>query len=491
MLFNSFIFFIFLAFVFGIYLLLPTRRARVIFLLAASYLFYGYWDWRFTLLLAISTMTDFAVGRGLGKTEEKNKRKRLLLLSCLTNLSILGFFKYFNFFLDTAQVLAGSLGLNTATLHLNIVLPIGISFYTFKTLSYTIDVYRRKLEPTRALADYALFVAFFPNLVAGPIERAGKLLPQIAGLKAPTRTHVREGLVLISLGLFKKVLIGDAAGRIVDNIFGQPELYLSPELLAGLLLFSIQVYADFAGYSNIAGGVARLFGVELMKNFEQPYLSRSFSEFWRRWHISLSTWIWDYLFNPLMSAFLRRISRLKLPDVKQEMRIAYPAAALITMLLCGLWHGAGVTFIVWGGLQGLFLSIERLFVYGNKAIPMRKRIRSVRELLRSLAGWTSTQLLVVFAWLFFRAEDLGQVGYFLKHIVHWQGSDLTGRFAMIVLAFGAMVLLLDLIEYFSRSDVYLLRMPRMATAAICAAILVVVALYMATNKPMPFVYFQF
>jgi alginate O-acetyltransferase complex protein AlgI len=491
MLFNSFIFFIFLTFVIGIYLLLPTHRSRTLFLLVASYAFYSYWDWRFTFLLVISTITDFAVGRGLGRIEDKNKRRGLLLLSCLINLGILGFFKYFNFFLDTAQALAGSLGLNTANLHLNIVLPVGISFYTFKTLSYTIDVYRRKLEPTRALADYALFVAFFPNLVAGPIERAGKLLPQIASLKAPTRTQVREGLVLISLGLFKKVLIGDAAGRIVNNIFGQPELYRSPELLAGLLLFSIQVYSDFAGYSNIASGVARLFGVELTKNFEQPYLSRSFSEFWRRWHISLSTWIWDYLFNPLMSAVLRRIARLKLPDVKQEMRIAYPVAAILTMLLCGLWHGAGITFIVWGGLHGLFLSIERLFVYGNKAIPMRKPIRSWRGLLRFIAGWTSTQLLVTFAWLFFRAENLGQVGYFLKQMVQWQGSDLAGRFAMIVIAFGAMALLLDLIEYFSRSDTYLLRLRPAATAAICAAIFIVVALYMATNRPMPFVYFQF
>lgn len=491
MLFNSFIFFIFLAVVWGLFRLLPNRRGRVILLLLASYVFYAYWDWRFVSLLGISTLTDFFVSLRLERTEEKPARRRLLWLSCLINLGILGFFKYFNFFLDSAQALIGSLGLQAASLHLHIVLPIGISFYTFKTLSYTIDVYRRKLKPVHSFPDYVLFVAFFPNLVAGPIERADHLLPQIAGLQAPSRRHLREGFTLISLGLFKKVLIGDAAARIVNNIFGQPELYRSPELLAALILFSIQVYADFAGYSNIASGVARLFGVELMKNFEQPYLSRSLSEFWRRWHISLSTWIWDYIFNPLISAILRRVARWKLPDIKQEMRIAYPLAALVTMLLCGLWHGAGITFIIWGGLHGLFLSIERLIIYRNRSIPTRPRIRSPRGLWRFVAGWVTTQTLVTFAWLFFRAENLGQVGYFLRQILHWQGSDLTGRFTVIVLAFGLMVLALDLLEYFTRDELYLLRLrPAMATA-ICAAVLIVVGLYLATNKPQPFVYFQF
>jgi D-alanyl-lipoteichoic acid acyltransferase DltB (MBOAT superfamily) len=490
-LFNSFVFFVFLAIVWGLFLLLPDRRARVVFLVAASYAFYAYWDWRFISLLAISTMTDFVVGLQLEKAEERRTRRRLVWISCLVNLGILGFFKYFNFFVDSAQALVRSLGFSPASLHLHVVLPIGISFYTFKTLSYSIDVYRRKLKPVHSFPDYALFVAFFPNLIAGPIERAGRLLPQIATLQAPSRLQLREGCTLITLGLFKKVLIGDAAARIVNSIFGQPDLYRSPELLAALILFSIQVYADFAGYSNIASGVARLFGVELMKNFEQPYLSRSFSEFWRRWHISLSTWIWDYIFNPLMSTVLRRIARWKLPDVNQEMRIAYPLSALVTMLLCGLWHGAGITFIIWGGLHGLFLSIERLFIYGNKSIPTRPRIRSPRGLLRFIAGWISTQALVTFAWLFFRARDLGQVGYFLRQMVHWRGSDLTGRFVAIVLSFGMMALALDLIEYFTRSELYLLKLRPAMTAAICVASLIVIGLFLATNKPLPFVYFQF
>jgi alginate O-acetyltransferase complex protein AlgI len=491
MLFNSFVFFVFLAVTLGVYLHLRGRWSRSALLLIASYLFYSYWDWRFTALLAISTLTDFAVGLALEKTEIMGKRRRLLLISLFVNLGILGIFKYFNFFLESLQGLIGPLGHGAASVHLRLVLPVGISFYTFKTLSYTIDIFRGRLKATHSLLDYALYVAFFPNLVAGPIDRAGRLLPQLADLKAPSRTQIREGITLITLGLFKKVLIGDAAARIVNNIFGQPELYRSPELLAGLFLFSIQIYADFAGYSNIASGVARLFGVELMKNFEQPYLSRSFSEFWRRWHISLSSWIWDYIFNPLMSSVLRRIGRWKLGDVKTEMRIAYPISAMITMLVCGLWHGAGITFLIWGGLHGLFLTIERLFVYGSKAIPMRIRITNFGGLLKNLVRWISTMTLVSGAWLFFRAESIQQAGYFIHRFIHWQHSELAGRFFLIVLAFGSIILLLDLIEYLSHSDLYLLRLRPAAVAGVCTAILVVVGLYLITNKPLPFVYFQF
>jgi alginate O-acetyltransferase complex protein AlgI len=491
MLFNSFIFFMFLALVFGTYLILRNGRARAVLLLLASYVFYGYWDWRFTILLAISTLTDFSVGLALEKAEDRKRRKRWLLVSCLVNLGILGVFKYFNFFLDSARSLVGAIGFAPSSLHLRLILPVGISFYTFKTLSYSIDVYRRKIKPAHSLIDYGLFVAFFPNLVAGPIERAGHLLPQLGNLKAPSGRHLREGLVLITQGLFKKVLIGDAAARIVNNIFGRPDLYRSPELLAALVLFSIQVYADFAGYSDIACGVARLFGVELVKNFNQPYLSRSFSEFWRRWHISLSTWIWDYIFNPLMSAVLRRISKWHLKDVRLEMRVAYPVSAVATMLLCGLWHGAGITFLIWGGLHGLFLSFERLFVYRSKAIPMRPRIRGMPGALAAAVKWGSTQLLVIFAWLFFRSKDLGQVGYFLTHIFRWQSSELAGHFLMIVLAFGAMVLAADLTEYLTGNELWLLKLRPAMTAGICAAVWLVVGLYLMTNQPMPFLYFQF
>ena len=367
-------------------------------------------------------------------------------------------------------------GSTSTSLHLNLLLPIGISFYTFKTLSYTIDVYRRRLAPTSSLLDYALFVSFFPNIVAGPIDRASSMLPQIANLKRATREQVKEGLALIVLGLLRKVLIGDAAGRFVDNLFGQPELYRSPELLAGLFLFSIQVYADFSGYSHIARGVAKLFGVDLMKNFEQPYFARSFSEFWRRWHISLSTWISDYVFNPLMAALLRRVARWNLTSIELEMRLTYPVAAVATMLLCGLWHGAGITFLVWGGIHGVCLAVERLAVYGNKAIPLRARVRDLRSGLRFAAGLLSTQAIVLFAWLFFRAGSMDAAGDYLGRIVHWESSELAGRFLGIVFSFGTALLALDLAEYATQSHAFLLRLRPPVAAGISAAVLIVVVL---------------
>ena len=491
MFFNSFVFFLFLAVVLAGYRALPTRRSRAVFLLAASYFFYGYWDWRFTGLLAISTLVDFAVGHALGRTEDTGARRRWLGVSLAVNLGILGFFKYFNFFADGVRASAEAMGFHPDFLHLHVLLPVGISFYTFKTLSYTIDVYRRRLTPTRSLLDYALFVAFFPNLVAGPIDRASSVLPQIAALKPASRTQVKEGLVLIVLGLLRKVLIGDAAGRFVDNLFGQPDLYRSPELLAGVFLFSIQIYADFSGYSHIARGVAKFFGVELMKNFEQPYFARSFSEFWRRWHISLSTWIWDYVFNPLVSALLRRVARWNLPSVQHEMRLVYPAAAVVTMALCGLWHGAGVAFLIWGAIHGVCLAFERLAVYGNKTIRLRARIRDFGGALRFAAGWLSTQAIVLFAWVFFRAGSVGGAWDYLGRIVHWEPSELAGRFLGIVLSFGTVLLTLDALEYATQSHVLLLRLRPAVAVGFSAAMLIVVALYMATTKPLPFVYFQF
>lgn len=334
MFFNSFIFFIFLAVVLPIFYKLP-RRGKVVHLLIASYVFYGYWDWRFCFLLAASTVIDFFVGQQLHKSSIERRRKTLLMVSIVANLSFLAVFKYFNFFVDSIRAGLAPMGMDLDFLHMNIILPVGISFYTFQTMSYTIDIYRRKLEPTRSFLDFALFVSFFPQLVAGPIERARNLLPQIARLGNPSRTQFTEGLVLFVIGMFKKVMIGDTAGRIVDQIFTQPELYTSPELLCGLVLFSIQIYADFSGYSNIARGVAKLLGIDLMINFEQPYLSANITEFWRRWHMSLSSWLRDYLYITLggsRGSTLRTYRNL-----------------MLTMLLGGLWHGASWNFVVWGG----------------------------------------------------------------------------------------------------------------------------------------------
>jgi D-alanyl-lipoteichoic acid acyltransferase DltB (MBOAT superfamily) len=476
MFFNSFIFFLYMAVVLPVAYLLP-RRAKVIHLLVASYVFYGYWDWRFCSLLAISTIVDYFVGRRLFATEEPRRRKRLLLVSVAVNLGILGFFKYFNFFVGSVEAVAAQFGLHVDSLHLNIILPVGISFYTFQTMSYTIDIYRRRLEPTDSFLDFALFVSFFPQLVAGPIERARNLLPQIARLTNPTRTQVSDGLVLITIGYFKKVLIGDTTGRIVVQIFGQDHLYQSPELLLALLLFSVQIYADFSGYSNIARGLAKLLGLELMVNFEQPYLAANITEFWRRWHISLSSWLKDYLY-------------IALGGNRRGPKRTY-VNLMLTMLLGGLWHGASWSFVVWGGLHGLYLAGHK-FLLGERRIADRFTYRGPVSLLRYLGCLLATNLLVLLTWLFFRAQTFGQAFYFLDQFVHWQGNDLLPRLTGICLTFLAAVLILDVAEYATRSHVYLYKLrSRPAVAGVCTAMLLLVILYMATAKPLPFVYFQF
>ena len=352
MLFNSFIFLIFLGVVLPIFYLLPRKEHKNLFLLLVSYFFYGYWDWRFCFLLAISTIADFAIGRAIHRSDETRRRKLLLLTSLSINLGILGFFKYFNFFIDSFETAFSIFGANFDFLHLNIILPVGISFCSFQTLSYTLDIYRLKLKPSSNFIDFALFVAFFPQLVAGPIERARHLLPQLSVRLHPTREQVSEGVVLIITGLFMKVMIGDAGGRIADHIFTNPEYYSSLEFLCALLIFSVQIYADFSGYSNIARGTAKLLGVDLMRNFAQPYLSANISEFWRRWHISLSSWLRDYLYISLGG--------------NRKGRGRTFINLMLTMLLGGLWHGANWTFVIWGALHGTYLVIHKLILGDRK-----------------------------------------------------------------------------------------------------------------------------
>ena len=476
MFFNSFVFLLFLAVVLPVYYGLRGQRSRAVWLLAASYVFYGYWDWRFCSLLLLSTVVDFMVGQALHASGAPRRRKQLLLVSVAVNLGVLGFFKYFNFFADSVVATAASLGLPVSELHLGIILPVGISFYTFQTMSYTIDIYRGRLAPTRSFIDFALFVAFFPQLVAGPIERARNLLPQIAHLGRPRAEHVREGLVLLVLGYLKKVLIGDTAGRIVDQVFGQPDLYRSPELLAALVLFSIQIYADFSGYSNIARGLAKLLGLNLMKNFEQPYLAASITEFWRRWHISLSSWLRDYLYISLGG--------------NRRGRGRTHVNLMLTMLLGGLWHGAAWTFVVWGGLHGLYLAVHKRML-GDRRPADRFVWRGPASLVRWGLSVLATNLLVLLTWLFFRAADFDQAWYFLDSFVHWESSALAGRFLSLTVAFMALTLLLDALEYATGSHVWPLRLRPPVAAGLCTAAMIVVLVLMATTEPLPFVYFQF
>jgi D-alanyl-lipoteichoic acid acyltransferase DltB (MBOAT superfamily) len=404
MLFNSFEFFVFLPVVLGLYLVLSFRGQNA-WLLVASYVFYGSWDWRFLGLILVSTGVDYVVGLKLRDPQSTLGRKSLLAVSIVTNLGILGIFKYFGFFVSSFAALLEQLGVQAHITVLQLVLPVGISFYTFQTMSYTIDVYRRRIEPTGDLLTFALYVAYFPQLVAGPIERAHHLLPMLQAKRQLRWLDLAVGFELILIGFFKKVAVADTLGPIVDSRFLDPTQSSGLDLLITIYLFAFQIYGDFSGYSDIARGTSRLFGIDLMRNFNQPYLSQSITEFWRRWHISLSTWLRDYLY-------------ISLGGNRRGIRRTY-INLLITMLLGGLWHGASWTFVVWGGLHGLYLSIHKaLLSFKGKSAPTRDR-----RLLVGLFKVFVTFHLVCLTWVFFRAPDFTVATEVLTRILSWQASS--------------------------------------------------------------------
>jgi len=335
--FNSLQFFLFFAVVYSLYLAFNHKWQNRM-LLVASYVFYGTWDWRFLSLIVISTIIDYYCGIKIDEITDAKKRKQFLAISIVANLSMLGFFKYFNFFAENLQALCCFFGFQVQPHFLNIILPVGISFYTFQTMSYTIDIYKGQLKPTRKFFDFALFVSFFPQLVAGPIERASHLLPQILSKRKVTIDKFCEGCYLIFWGLFLKVFVADNLARLVDPIFASDPPYNGVKVLLGLYAFAFQIFGDFAGYSNIARGLGKCMGFDIMVNFNLPYFVTNPSDFWRRWHISLSTWLRDYLYIPLGGN-------------KKGTLFTYRNLA-ITMFLGGLWHGAAWTFIIWGAYRG-------------------------------------------------------------------------------------------------------------------------------------------
>jgi len=347
MFFNSIDFAIFLPIVFLLYWFVVHKNLKYqnLLIVVASYVFYGWWDWRFLSLILFSTIVDYSVGLGLSKQEDKKKRQVLLWISILVNLGFLGFFKYYNFFLDNFVTAFNFLGYHIDPQGLSIILPVGISFYTFQTLSYTIDVYKKKLEPTKDFIAFSAFVSFFPQLVAGPIERATHLLPQFYKKRKFKYSKAVDGLRQILWGLFKKIVIADNAAEIANQIFNNSADYNGSTLVLGAIFFTFQIYGDFSGYSDIAIGTSRLFGFDLMRNFAFPYFSRDIAEFWRRWHISLSTWLRDYLY---ISMGGNRRGKLR---TYQNL--------IVTMLLGGLWHGASWNFVIWGGYHGVLLAATR------------------------------------------------------------------------------------------------------------------------------------
>ncbi|MDT0645322.1 MBOAT family O-acyltransferase [Zunongwangia sp. F260] len=393
MLFNSIAFLIFLPIVFLFYwgVFYKSLKLQNLFLLLASYLFYGWWDYRFLALIAASTLIDYGIGRLLSKERDRVTRKILLGLSLISNLGLLGFFKYYNFFIESWIDSWASLGVNMNLSSLNIILPVGISFYTFQTLSYTIDVYRKQIEPTVNIINFSVFVAFFPQLVAGPIERAKHLLPQFSKKRIFKEEWAISGIHLILWGLFKKIVIADSCAIYVNAIFDDYENMNSATLLLGAIYFAFQIYGDFSGYSDIAIGTGRLFGFDLMRNFNYPYFSRNIGEFWRRWHISLSTWFRDYLYIPLGGS---RGSKAK------KVRNVF-----IIFLVSGFWHGANWTFLIWGGLHALFFLPLLLRKQNRKylnQVAENQLLPSFQEMFQMLFTFS----LICFAWIFFRADSI-------------------------------------------------------------------------------------
>lgn len=463
MLFNSLAFAVFLPIVLILFWVLP-RSWRIPLLLAASYVFYGWWDVRFLSLIIVSTVVDFLVGRGVHRAAEQGRRRLLLMVSLVVNLGILGFFKYWGFFVDSAASALAGIGLEPGVATLQIVLPVGISFYTFQTLSYTVDIYRRQMDPEPSFARFALFVAFFPQLVAGPIERAKRLLPQLRSF--PDRLDAVDwtgSAALIGRGLFRKVVIADGVAPLVNEIFSKPGTYGPVTVAMGVLGFSLQIYGDFAGYTDIARGVARLFGVDLMVNFRAPYRARGFSDFWRRWHISLSTWLRDYLYIPLGGN--RR------GPVRTYINL------IVTMLLGGLWHGAGWGFVVWGGLHGLYLALERLYA--------RVRDRERSEFIPAPLVF----LIVTLTWIPFRASTFGLAGEVIQSLLGFGGTAGIPIAPITVGVLGLFTFLLDDFDVRGIADPAARLAPFRRGVAYGFGILAMILF--ASQSAIPFIYFQF
>ncbi len=403
MAFNSIAFVVFFILVLWLYWGVFSKRLGLqnLFLLAASYLFYAWWDWRFLGLILLSSFTDYTIGIGIEQASSKKLKKGLLLISLAVNLGILAIFKYFNFFIAAFAECLTQLGLQPHSPVLNVLLPVGISFYTFQTLSYTIDIYRGVIKSTRTIVPFFTFVAFFPQLVAGPIERANHLLPQFLKPRSLAYPLAVSGCRLLLWGMFKKVVIADRLALLVDPVFGNPGDWHGPSIWLATVAFAIQIYCDFSGYSDMAIGTARLLGFDLMTNFRTPYLSASFREFWQRWHISLSTWFRDYVYIPLGG------SRVKPTRLVGNL--------LITFLISGLWHGANWTFLVWGLWHGVLVSIEFLC--------------SRQQLIKlSVSRWIAIPFVLIMTcvgWVFFRASSIEAALLLLKNAGTFSGPTLS------------------------------------------------------------------
>ena len=482
MLFNSIDFAIFLPIVFILYWFVFNKNLKYqnVLIVIVSYIFYGWWDWRFLSLILFSTIVDYTIGLSLKKQSNKRKRKLLLYSSLLVNLGFLGFFKYYNFFLDNFITAFSFFGTTINASSLNIILPVGISFYTFQTLSYTIDIYRKKLEPTKDFIIFSAFVSFFPQLVAGPIERATHLLPQFYKKRVFEYHKAVDGLRQILWGLFKKIVIADNAAEIANQIFNNSSDYSGSTLLIGALCFTFQIYGDFSGYSDIAIGTSRLFGFDLMKNFAFPYFSRDIAEFWRRWHISLSTWFRDYLYIPLGGS--RGGTWMKIRNT------------FIIFIVSGFWHGANWTFIVWGALNAIYflpLLLRNKNRVNTNNVAEGKLLPSIKETLSILL----TFALTVIAWIFFRAKNISHAWEYLTTIFSKSTFSIPNfpgmRNALTVII---LIALFTIIEWLGREKEFAIaniENKLNKTSRRTVYYVLIIAIIYFSGKEQQFIYFQF
>ncbi|MDC1515520.1 MBOAT family protein [Polaribacter sp.] len=482
MLFNSIDFAVFLPIVFLLYWLLANKSLKLqnALIVLASYVFYGWWDWRFLSLILFSTLVDYTIGIKLKSEKNQTKRKILLWTSIFVNLGFLGFFKYANFFLDNFTAAFSFFGSEIATHSLDIILPVGISFYTFQTLSYTIDVYKQKLEPTNDFIVFSAFVSFFPQLVAGPIERATNLLPQFYKKRTFELSKAVDGMRQILWGLFKKIVIADSCAELANQIFNNSAEMNGSTLVLGALFFTFQIYGDFSGYSDIAIGTSRLFGFNLMQNFKFPYFSRDIAEFWRRWHMSLSTWFRDYLYIPLGGS--RGGTWMKVRNT------------FLIFIVSGFWHGANWTFIVWGTLHAIYF-LPLLLTNKNRnnleIVAQGNYLPTARELLQMLSTFTLT----VFAWIIFRANDITHAFHYISEIFSasiLEAPKLTDSKEAIITML--LVFIFIFIEWLGRESQFALehlglKWKRPLRHALYYTI--IIALFWYNGKEQQFIYFQF
>ena len=474
MLFNSLEFLIFLPTVFLLYWFIFQKnlRAQNLLLLISSYVFYGWWDYRFLSLIFLSTVVDYFVGLKIYDSNDSKAKKSYLWVSILFNLGLLGFFKYFNFFIDSWIDLLGAMGYEQkSTWTLNVILPVGISFYTFQTMSYSLDIYQGKLKPTKDFISFASFVSFFPQLVAGPIERASNLLPQILNSRIFKYEQGVQGLRLILYGMFKKVVIADSLAPHVDTIFQNYINLSGGVLLLGLIYFSFQIYCDFSGYSDIAIGTAKLFGVNLMVNFNLPYFSRDIGEFWRRWHISLSSWFRDYLYIPLGGS--------------KEGKWISIRNIFIIFIVSGFWHGANWTFIVWG-LMHAMLYIP-LFLrgknrrYASTVVAENKWLPTIKELFQMFRTFFFTMV----AWVFFRSPTIYDALSYLYLILSKFGIPQNNRMGLVYIVF----LIIIEWKYKNKNEYFFQTKNRIINWVVLMLTIRIILAHF--NKLEEFIYFQF